>query len=143
VTGSLPVASRVAMTVPAGTARTLTCRLDDWPLLLLDLDADRLWVNDLRASSAYSHVARLRELIRPNEAVSCEAGADDGSALIIVGTLLIAVHVDPTDATCAEVQAIQWAPAASARGTLLDCRVRYRQLPAADLPACSLSTARR
>lgn len=130
------------MTVPAGIARTLACRLDDWPLLLLNLDADRLWVNDLRASCAYSHVTRLRESIRANEAVSCEAGADD-SALIIVGSLLIAVHVDPAEATFAEVQAIQWGPAASARGTLLDCRVRYRQLPAADERACSLSTARR
>lgn len=143
MSGSLPVAARVAMTVPAGTARTLACRLDDWPLLLLDLDADRLWVNDLRASCSYSHVACLRDSIRANEAVSCEAGADDDSTLIIVGTLLIAVHVDPTEATFAEVQAIQWGPAASARGTLLDCRVRYRQLPAADAPACSLSSARR
>ena len=107
------------------------------------MDADRLWVNDLRASCSYSHVACLRDSIRANEAVSCEAGADDDSTLIIVGTLLIAVHVDPTEATFAEVQAIQWGPAASARGTLLDCRVRYRQLPAADAPACSLSSARR
>lgn len=136
-----PLVSRIAMTVPSGAERTLECHLDGWPLLLLDLDANHLQVNDLRASHAFSHTANLRMPIRKGEAVSCEAGADDSSALVIVGSLLVAVRVDDVHPARAEVQAIQWGPCASARGTLLDCRVRYRQLPPAAGPACSLSAA--
>lgn len=138
-----PLVSRLAMTVPSGAERTLECHLDGWPLLLLDLGADRLQVNDLRASYAFSHLANLRTPIRNGEAVSCEAGADESSALVIVGSLLVAVRVDDAHPTRAEVQAIQWGPCASARGTLLDCRVRYRQLPPATGQACSLSAVRR
>lgn len=140
-TGAL--VSRLTMGVPVGTVRALECRLDGWPLLLFDLDSDRLRVNDLRASRAYSQAGSLRAPIRKGEAVSCESGADDESALIIVGTLLVAVRVDDDDSTRAEVQAIQWGPNASARGILLDCRVRYRQLPPVAGHACSLSAARR
>ena len=143
MTDTEPLVSRVAMTVPSGAERTLECHLDGWPLLLLDLDADRLQVNDLRASYAFSHSANLRTPIRTGEAVSCEAGADESSALVIVGSLLVAVRVDDAHPTTAEVQAIQWGPCASARGTLLDCRVRYRQLPPATGQACSLSAVRR
>lgn len=143
MTDTAPLVSRLAMAVPAGALRTLECHLDDWPFLLLDLDADRLRVNDLRASHAFSHSACLRAPIRPGEAVSCEADADEDSALVIIGSLLVAVRVDDADPTRAEVQAIQWGPSASARGTLLDCRVRYRQLPPAAVDACSLSAAGR
>ena len=143
MTDTAALANRLAMTVPSGAVRTLECHLDGWPLLLLDLEADRLRVNDLRASHAFSHSANLRAPILPAEAVSCEAGADEDSALVIVGSLLVAVRADDADPTRADVQAIQWGPSASARGTLLDCRVRYRQLPPAAVHACSLSAARR
>lgn len=143
MTDTEPLVSRLAMTVPSGTERTLECHLDGWPLLRLDLDARRLQVNDLRANYAFSHSANLRTPIRTAEAVSCEAGADDPSALIIVGSLLVAVRVDDAHPTRAEVQAIQWGPCASARGTLLDCRVRYRQLPPVAGGTCSLSASRR
>ena len=92
MTDTDPLVSRLAMTVPSGAERALECDLDGWPLLLLDLDADRLHVNDLRASHAFSHTANLRMQIRRGEAVSCEAGADDSSALVIVGSLLVAVR---------------------------------------------------
>lgn len=143
MTDTGPLVSRLSMSVPAGSVRALECHLDGWPLLHLDLDSDRLRVNDLRTSRAYSHEGNLRAPIRTGEAVSCESGPDDDSALIIVGTLLVAVRVEHDDPTRAEVQAIQWGPNASARGTLLDCRVRYRQLPPAAGHACSLSAARR
>ena len=143
MTDTAPLVSRLAVTVPAGAVRALECHLDGWPLLLLDLDSGRLTVNDLRASRAYSHEGRLRAPIRTGEAVSCECGAADGSAVIIVGTVLVAIRVDDDDSTRAEIQAIQWGPNTSARGILLDCRVRYRQLPPVAGHACSLSAARR
>lgn len=120
---------RLRISMPSGADQIVEFDLDGWPLVLVDLEAHCIRVNDLRASHAFSHVGRLpRPIAEP--AVGTGHGGTDHSILIAVGSLFASIHLDPDRPTRAGVRAVQMdTTLSSAEGVLLDCDVRYRQLP--------------
>lgn len=120
---------RLRISTPSGADQIVEFHLDGWPLVLVDLEAHCIRVNDLRATHAHSHVARLPRPIA-DPAVDTGPGGTDHSILIAVGSLVASIHLDPDRPTRAEVRAVQMDTTLSpAEGLLLDCDVRYRQLP--------------
>ena len=121
--------ARVAVSIPSGADRVVAFHLDGWPLLLIDLDQGCVRVNDLRATHAFSHGAVLPEPIK-EPAVDTGPGVDGNSILVAVGTILGVVSPLQNRPSHAEVQVIQMdAESASPKQMLLDCEVRYRQVP--------------
>lgn len=120
---------RLRISMPLGADQIVEFHLDGCPLVLVDLEARCIRVNDLRATHAYCHVGRLpRPIAEP--AVDIGPGGDDHSVLIAVGTLVAAIHLDPDRPTHAEVRAVQMDARSTRQDDLLvDCDVRYRQLP--------------
>lgn len=120
---------RLRISMPNGAERVVEFHLDGWPLLLVDLEQGCIRANDLRASHAYSHVGRLPGPVG-EPAVDTAPGGDDESMLLAVGTLVGSVRLDRHRPTHAEVRAVQMDEAmGSGLGVVLDCDVRYRQLP--------------
>lgn len=120
---------RLRISMPSGADQIVEFHLDGWPLVLVDLEARCIRVNDLRATHAYSHVGRLPRPIA-DPAVDTGPGGTDHSILIAVGSLVASIHLDRDRPTRAEVRAVQMDTTLSrAEGLLLDCDVRYRQLP--------------
>ena len=120
---------RLRISMPSSADQIVEFHLDGWPLVLVGLDAGCIRVNDLRATHTYAHVGHLpRPIAEP--AVDTGPGGTDHSILIAVGTLIASIHLDPDRPTHAEVRAVQMdARLSRADGMLLDCEVRYRQLP--------------
>lgn len=118
---------RLRISLPNGAEPVVEFHLDGWPLLLVDLDAGCVRANDLRATHAYSHVGHLPGPVG-EPAVDSTPGPDDQSML--VGTLVASVHLDRSRPTHADIRAVQMDEDMGAGlGVVLDCEVRYRQLP--------------
>lgn len=114
---------RVSLTVADASARRLELRLDGWPLLVVDLDAAAVRVNDLRASSQFAHAAPLP----PAEpTIQVRAGAVGDEIYLLLGAAAaVFVLLDAERGTHVEVRVVD-----SGTGRLLfDRSVRYRQLP--------------
>lgn len=102
--------------------------LDGWPLLWCDRAARRLGVNDLGCRAMFAHGVALAWLPGP---VLPRVGAVGGELYLVLDGVL-AVFVVAEDDTHVRVQV------ASPAGRLLAERtVRYRQLPAPELPRTS------
>lgn len=115
--------------MPSGADRIVEFHLDGWPLLLVDLEAGCIRVNDLRSTHAYSHVGHVLGSIGES-AVDTGTGGDEHSILIAIGPLIGLIHLDPDQPTHAAVRAVQMdGTVARPEAVLLDCEVRYRQLP--------------
>lgn len=120
---------RLRISLPNGAEPGVEFHLDGWPLLLVDLEASCVRANDLRATHAYSHVGHLPGPIG-EPAVDSAPGTDDESMLVAVGTLVGSVRLDRRRPTHAEIRAVQMDPdMGHGIGLVLDCEVRYRQLP--------------
>ncbi len=124
-----PPNARVTVSIPSGADRVVEFHLDGWRLLLIDLDQGCVRVNDLRANHSFSHGARLPEPI-DEPAIDTGPGADGNSILVVVGAILGVISPLADRPSHAEVQVIQMdAESGSPKQMLLDCEVRYRQLP--------------
>lgn len=121
--------ARLRISMPSGADRIVEFHLDGWPLLLVDLEAGCIRANDLRAHHAYSHVGHLTGGIG-NPAVDTGTGGDEHSIVVAIGPLIGFIHLDPARPTHAAVRAVQMERTLShPEALLLDCEVRYRQLP--------------
>ena len=124
-----PPNARVGVSIPSGADRVVEFHLDGWRLMLVDLDQSSVRVNDLRATHAFSHGARLPEPIY-EPAVDIGPGADGTSILVVVGTILGVISPLADRPSHVEVQVIHMdADSGSPTQLLVDCEVRYRQLP--------------
>jgi len=126
MSGDASVNGRVRIEVASAADPVFEFFLDGWPLLLLDLEQGWARVNDLRASHAYTHVAPLPARLAGSPLVETGEGRDEFE--IMVGLAGIAAYVHPCEdrPTHAEVQVVSFS---GDYQLLLDCEVRYRQLP--------------
>jgi len=132
--GAAPVLARVRLAMDdAGSAR-VQVRLDGWPLLVVDLDARTVRVNDLRRSTKFAHGAAIPA---PCAEVGLRTGAVGDELYLLVGEVAaVFVAVGPDTAVHTAVKVVE-----SATGRLLlDKAVRYRQL-AAPGPPCPIADA--
>jgi hypothetical protein len=134
------VKGRVRIEVGGAAAPVFEVFLDGWPLLLVDLGQGWVRVNDLRASHAYTHVAPLPACPAGPPLVETDEGRDGREIMVVLAG--IAAYVNPCEdrPTHAEVQVVSLG---ADRRLLLDCEVRYRQLPrrvVASLPGAGGST---
>jgi hypothetical protein len=120
------VNGRVRIEVASAADPVFEFFLDGWPLLLLDLEKGCVLVNDLRARHAYTHAAPLPA--RPPGSPLLEAGERGGEFEITVLLAGVAVYIHPCNEqpTHADVQVVSFG---DDHRMLLDCEVRYRQLP--------------
>lgn len=115
--------ARVRITVADAGAACVHVGLDGWPLLLVDLDARTVAVNDLRRSAMFAHAAAI-------PATGCEVGVRAGAVgdelyLLVGDGAAVFVAVGGDHDVHAEVKLVE-----SATGRLLlERTVRYRQLP--------------
>lgn len=122
-TCSQPLLVRVRITVADAGAACLEVRLDGWPLLLVDLKASTVRVNDLRRSAMFAHGASVPEL---RAEVGVRTGAVGDELYLLLGAAAaVFVTVGGRRSVHADVKVVE---SASGR-LLLDQRVRYRQLP--------------
>ena len=114
---------RVSLTVPDAAAHGFELLLDGWPLLVVDLAAAAVRVNDLRASSKFAHAAPLPST---EARVTVRTGAVGDEVYVLLGeAAAVFLAPDPECATHVDVRVFE-----SATGRLLlDRNVRYRQLP--------------
>ncbi len=119
---SQPLLARVRITVADAGAACLEVRLDGWPLLLVDLEAGTVRVNDLRRSTMF---ARGASVPTPSAEVGVRAGAVGDELYLLLGNAAaVFVAVGGRRAVHADVKVVE---SASGR-LLLDQSVRYRQL---------------
>ncbi len=117
-----PLLARVRITVADAGAASLEVRLDGWPLLLVDLEARTVRVNDLRRSAMFTHAARIPA---PSAEVGVGTGAMGDELYLLLGdAAAVFVAVARDRAVHADVKVLE---SASGR-LLLDQNVRYRQL---------------
>ncbi len=128
-----PLLARVRLSVADAASACLEVHLDGWPLLLVDLDAAIVRVNDLRSAAMFAHAVPLP---KRSAEVCVRAGAVGDELYLLLGEVA-AVFVDVARAgeIHADVKVVE-----SATGRLLfDRAVRYRQLAAQASPvgACT------
>lgn len=114
---------RVSLTVDNAASGRLELDLDGWPLLLVDLQAPAVRVNDLRNSGIY---ARSVDVPSDGSTLEVRIGAVGDELHVLVGEhVAVFVVPDAMRPTHADVRMVE-----SATGRLLlDHSVRYRQLP--------------
>lgn len=134
------VNGRVRIEVASAADPVFEFFLDGWPLLLLDLEQGWVRVNDLRSSHAYSHVAPLPATPAGSPLVETGEGRDELEIVVVLAGVAAFIHPCDEPPTRAEVQVVSFGDDYQ---LLLDCEVRYRQLPrraVASLPGVGGST---
>src|SRR5438445_13697180 len=96
---------RVSLRVPDAAARRFDLQLDGWPLLDVDLDANGVRVNDLRASGQFGHTAPL-PAIEPR--VLIHTGAVGDELYVLLGeAAAVFVAPDPGRTTHVDVRVVE------------------------------------
>lgn len=126
MTAEASVNGRVRIEVASAADPVFEFFLDGWPLLLLDLEQGLVRVNDLRARHAYTHVAPLPARLPGSPQVETGEGRDEFEIMVVLAGVAAYVHPCEERPTHAEVQVVSFS---GDYQLLLDCEVRYRQLP--------------
>ncbi len=126
MTADAGVNGRVRIEVASAADPVFEFFLDGWPLLLLDLEQGWVRVNDLRASHAYTNVAPLPARPAGSPLVETGEGRDEFEIMVVLAGVGAYIHTCEEQPTHAEVQVVSFN---GDYQLLLDCEVRYRQLP--------------
>ncbi len=127
-----PLLARLRLSVAnAGSAR-LEVSLDGWPLLLIDLDAGTVGVNDLRRTAMFAHAVAIP---RGSREIGVRTGAVGNELYLLLGEVAVFVDVPSARGIHADVRVI----ALATGGLLFDESVRYRQLAVVSSQASPVS----
>jgi hypothetical protein len=121
---------RVRLSIADAGSACLEVHLDGWPLLLVDLDAATVRVNDLRSTAMFAHAVPLP---KRSAEVGVRAGAVGDELYLLLGEVA-AVFVDaaPARDIHADVKVVE----SATRRLLFDRAVPYRQLAVQASPGC-------
>lgn len=121
---------RARLQVPDDEGACVRLLLDGWPLVVVDIDAGRVAVNDLRNQAMFAHATLVGAIGRDQE---LRVGAVGEELYLLVGEVAtVFVVPEPEPSSHAEVSVVE-----SATGRLLlERSVRYRQVPVRRASTC-------